>query len=83
MHVRIGEVLEELYGTDAESHAAELAHHFAEAQTLTGPDKLVRYSLLAGERALASNAWEDALTHFERGLVARDLSLSGTEAAPD
>ena len=83
LHVRIGEVLEELYRTDAESHAAELAHHFAEAQTLTGPDKLVRYSLLAGERALASNAWEDALTHFERGLVARDLSLSGTEAAPD
>ena len=83
LHVRIGEVLEELYGTDGESHAAELAHHFAEAQTLTGPDKLVRYSLLAGERALASNAWEDALTHFERGLVARDLSLSGTEAAPD
>ena len=83
LHVRIGEVLEELYGTDAESHAAELAHHFAEAQTLTGPDKLVRYSLLAGERALASNPWEDALTHFERGLVARDLSLSGTEAAPD
>ena len=44
-------------------------------------EKLVRYSLPAGERALASYAYEDALTHFERGLVARGITLSGPEAA--
>ncbi len=44
---------------------------------------MVRYSLLAGERALASHAYEDALAHFERGLVARDITMSGTEAASD
>ena len=38
---------------------------------------------MAGERALASYAYEDAITHFERGLVARGTSLSGTEAASD
>ena len=83
LHARIAEGLEELYGEDAETHAAELAHHFAEAQTSTGITKLVRYSLLAGEQALAAYAWDEALTHFERGLMAREIALSGTEAAPD
>ena len=44
---------------------------------MVGVDKLVRYALLAGGRALASHAYEDAITHFGRGLVARDITLSG------
>ncbi len=83
LHARIAEALEALYGDDADNHAAELAHHFAEAQTSTGITKLVRYSLLAGEQALATQAHEDALAHFERGLVARDIDLSGTQTASD
>ena len=83
LHARIGETLEELYGDDAEFHAPELAHHFAEAGPVSGAEKLVRYSLLAGEQALAGYAWDEALAHFERGLVARDITLSGTEAATD
>ena len=83
LHARIAEGLEQLYGDDAEAHAAELAHHFAAAATITGTEKLARYSLLAGERALASRAYEDSRAHFERGLVARDITLSGTEAASD
>jgi len=70
LHARIAETLEELYGDNAEAHAAELAHHFAEAQTVLGVDKLVKYSLLAGERALEAYAWEEALGHFQRGLAA-------------
>ena len=31
LHARIGESIEELYEADVEAHAAELAHHFAEA----------------------------------------------------
>ena len=83
LHARIGQALEELYGAHAQVHAAELAHHFAKAELVLGPTKLVCYSLLAGEQALAANAYEDALAHFERGLVARDITLSGTEAASD
>ena len=81
LHARIAQALEDLYGDDADSHAAELAHHFSQAEAVTGTEKLVRYSLLAGEWALASRAYEDALAHFERGLVARGITLSGTEAA--
>ena len=83
LHARIAEMLEEMYGTDAESHAAELAYHFSQAEAVTGTEKLVRYSLLAGERALVFYAYEDALAHFERGLVARDIAPSGLEVAQD
>ncbi len=72
-----------MYGGYAEAHAAELAHHFAEAEAVQGTDKLVHYSLLAGERALAAYAWEEAQTHFERGLVARSILRSGEESLPD
>ena len=52
LHARIAETLEELYGPDAEAHAAELAFHFGEAETVPGSERLIRYCLAAGERAL-------------------------------
>ena len=39
---------------------------------MLGPEKLVHYSLLAGEKALAGYAYEDALAHFQRGLAAKE-----------
>ena len=81
LHARIAEVLELLYAPDAEAHAAEMAHHFSQAQTVLGSEKLVRYSLLAGERALAAYGHEDALGHFERGLGARESQPMSAEAA--
>ncbi len=32
---------------------------------------------------MSSYGYEDALAHLQTGLVARDIVLSGTEAAPD
>ena len=82
-HASIAEALERMHGSTLAEHAAELARHFAEAQSLLGPEKLARYSLMAGERALAAYAYEDAFTHFERGLAARDIPPTETEAASD
>ena len=83
LHARIGHALEDLYGANAKIHAAELAYHFAQAEMILGPSKLAGYSLLAGEEALASHAYEDALAYFERGLAARNIPLSGLEVALD
>ena len=83
LHARIAETLEELYGDSAEAHAAELAHHFAQAESILGAEKLVLYSLLAGERALAAYAWEEALNHFQRGLSAKGVSPEATHSASD
>ena len=81
LHARIAEALEELYGADAESHAAELAYHFTEAEGVLGTGKLVRYSFLAGERALASYAYEEALVLFQRALAAKEGQSMDTEMA--
>ncbi len=82
-HARIGKALEELYGADVEVHAAELVYHFAKAESVLGTEKLVRYSLLAGERALAAYAWEEAREYFQRGLEAKGVPPNGVEVARD
>ena len=83
LHARIAQALEDLYGDDSEAHAAELAQHFAQAQTVLGTEKLVHYSLLAGKRALSARAYEEAEAHSQRGLVGKGVALTGTEPAPD
>lgn len=41
LHAQIGEALERTYGEEAEVHAAELALHFAQAESVAGTEKLV------------------------------------------
>ncbi|MCI0896114.1 MAG: protein kinase [Chloroflexi bacterium] len=72
LHARIAEALEQAYGDNAEAHAAELAFHFGEAASLLGSQKLIDYSTMAGEQALTTYAHEDALSHFQRGLSAKE-----------
>ncbi|MFB3091665.1 MAG: hypothetical protein ACE1ZD_00530, partial [Dehalococcoidia bacterium] len=81
LHARIAETLERLYGDSAEAHAAELAHHFVEAEAVLGSGKLVHFSLLAGERALATYAQGEALIHFQRGLTAKEGQPTDAETA--
>ena len=65
----------------ATDQAAELAYHFAEAETVVGPDKLVHYCRLAGEHAYAAHAYDDAIAHFQRALAAREDSAMDDETA--
>ena len=81
LHAQIAQTLEELYGEQAEAHAAELAHHLAQAETVLGSEKLVRYSLLAGERALTVYGYEEALGHFQRALAAKGDDVESQPAA--
>ncbi len=48
---------------------------------MLGTEKLVRYSLLAGERALAAFAYERALGHFQRALAAKEGQPVDAETA--
>ena len=71
LHARIAETLERLYGDQADEHAVELAHHFGEAEAVADAEKIVYYSRIAGDQALASVAMEEAVLHFDRALAAR------------
>ena len=83
MHASIGQALVDRFQDGADEHAAEIAYHFGRAETVTGHDKMAHYSLLAGQQALAAYAVEDALMHFERGLAARNITVSDSMVAPD
>ena len=83
LHARIGQALEELYAGDPAAHAAELTYHFTEALAVTGTETMVRYSLLAGEQALASFAYEEALSYFERALAATGTAPKSNERPLD
>lgn len=83
LHALVGEALETLYEEHPQEHASELAHHFFEAAAVSGTEKLVRYSQLAGEQFLAAYAHEEALGHFQRGLIAKDLDVEGLMPVPD
>jgi class 3 adenylate cyclase/tetratricopeptide (TPR) repeat protein len=81
LHARIAEVLEELYGRDADDCAAELAYHFGEAATVLGSEKVVRFSQLAGEQAIAAHAYQEAGAHFERALAFKEQQPMDAETA--
>jgi DNA-binding CsgD family transcriptional regulator len=81
LHARIAEVLEDLYGNQAEAHAAEIIYHLTESATVTGTSKLVHYSSVAGERALKAYAWEEALVYFQQALVAKEGQAIDSETA--
>ena len=81
LHARIAETLEEHYGPEAEANAAELAHHFVQAEPVLGNERLVGYSLIAGELAMASHGYEEATAHFQRALTAKESQPMDAETA--
>ncbi len=76
LHARIAESLEAMYGDDVESHAEELVFHFEQAQAILGTEKLVKYSVSAGDAALSTWAIEEGRAHFE---LARNLLTDDTD----
>ncbi|PKB73402.1 MAG: hypothetical protein BZY75_02130 [SAR202 cluster bacterium Io17-Chloro-G7] len=81
LHLRAAEALASLYGPNVEAHASELAHHFAEGDPALATGKQAHYSLMAGEQTLASNAYEEALRLFVRGLAAKEGQSMDAESS--
>ena len=71
-HAAVVELMEQRLGARVEEHAADLADHAARAEALVGSSRVVKYSRLAGERMLATLAFDGALGHFERAWRARN-----------
>jgi len=81
LHRTIAEALEALYGSKPDSHVAEMAYHFLLAAQGGGDsDKAVHYATCAGDRALASLAYEDSAAHYDRALQALELREHGSGA---
>ena len=75
LHLRVAEAMERLYARALDEHAADLAHHLHEAGAAADPRKTAHYLALAGERAMAATAYEEAAAHYERAIQA--LAMTG------
>ncbi|HEY6409312.1 MAG TPA: AAA family ATPase, partial [Ktedonobacteraceae bacterium] len=66
-HLTIAQTLEQLYAQHLETHLAELAYHFYEAEAWT---QALDYARLAGEKAQTLDAPQAALEHFTHAIDA-------------
>lgn len=79
LHRQVGEALEALYAHDRDQHLAELAHHFALAVPAAEADKAVEYARLAGDRAAALLAYEEAARLYLGGIQTLESHAAGDE----
>ena len=67
LHLRVGEALEPDAAQTGRA-LADLAHHFAAAAPIGGPERAVGYSLLASSVASGALAYEEAAAHLRVAL---------------
>lgn len=73
LHGAVGEAIVELQGDRPDAPLSELAHHFLEAAPAGDPVRAADYAAQAGERALESTAYEQAVDLFGDALRALEL----------
>jgi len=76
LHLRVADALEAIHGSAADKYAGEIGHHMYQAGSAADLVKTAHYLEVAGERAIESFAFEDALRQF-------DLALSVIEEQGD
>ena len=77
LHRRVGEAIEDVYGTGPGAHVTELARHFAEVAATGQAAKALTYARRAGERAMGMYAYEEAAAGYQRAL--RALRFAGRD----
>jgi class 3 adenylate cyclase/tetratricopeptide (TPR) repeat protein len=68
LHLQIADAIEEVRSSDLEQHAGDIAHHLYQAGAAADPERSVRFQALAGDRAMETAAFEDALRLYERAV---------------
>jgi len=69
LHALAGEAIEQVYEADLEPHYADLAYHWGKAGDAA---REFNYAKLAGERAMAQFANQEALDHFHHALASAE-----------
>lgn len=79
LHRRAAEAMERLYAPNLTPHVAALASHWRLAGSFGDRDKLLDYSLRAGENARAVFAYEEAARHWQTSLALSEAREPGSE----
>lgn len=72
LHRRVGNAIETAAGALVEPRLAELAHHFLRAAGDGDVEKAISYAVRAGEWAIVSGAYDEAVRQCEAGLALLD-----------
>ena len=72
LHRRVAAAIEQAHGSDLQPHFAELAHHLEQAGAGEDLDKATAYAALAGDRALAMLAYEQAAALYRQAVALHD-----------
>ena len=83
LHLRVGEALEALAPSPDARALADLAHHFAAAAPIGGPERAVEYSLLAARAASGALAYEEAAAHLRSRAPDRDRGRAAARRDAD
>jgi ABC-type oligopeptide transport system substrate-binding subunit/class 3 adenylate cyclase/tetratricopeptide (TPR) repeat protein len=78
LHGEIAGALEDLYGSENDSIAVQLAYHYANAQEA---DKAIHYLQLAGDKARLAYAHQEAIDYYQRALALQKEQGYENEAA--
>lgn len=70
LHASVAAAIEQMYGADLKRHFGELAYHYAQTAAGGPSPKAAEYARRAGDRALASYAYEEAIHQYRRALDA-------------
>jgi serine/threonine protein kinase/tetratricopeptide (TPR) repeat protein len=73
LHLKIADAVERLRAASLESHASVLAHHLYQAGAAADAPRTARALTLAGRRAMAAAAFEEALEIYEN-LIGLELT---------
>ena len=68
-HLRIAEALQQLHNDDLESYAADIARHLMQSGANADPARTAHHLTLAGDRAQAAAAYEEALRAYLQALT--------------
>jgi hypothetical protein len=74
LHRAVAQALERRSAGAATPPLAEIAHHYARAEPLAGPEPARDYAAAAAEQAMALSAWEAAVGHLEVALRMQELA---------
>lgn len=83
LHATVAESLETLYGPNADTHADELAYHFARAESRGLASRAMRYLAAAGGMALDRHANREAADYLSAALEQHDRARVAGEEMTD
>jgi tetratricopeptide (TPR) repeat protein len=80
LHARAAEALQRIHASDVRAAAATIAHHLLEAGPAADPKRTFGYLKTAGEHAMETSAFEEAVRHLESALLLPDAASARERA---